>query len=242
MKVVVVDNYEAMSAEAAKLVEEKVRENQEAVLGLATGSTPIGLYKNLIEGNKTRGISYKDVKAVNLDEYLGLSQDHSQSYHTFMKENLFSQIDIKPENTYIPNGIPASAEEECTGYEAVITKVGPVNLQILGIGTNGHIGFNEPGTPGDSITHVVELTKSTRESNGPNFETEAEVPTHAISMGIQTILKGEEIILLASGESKAEAIKMLLTKKVTEDNPASFLWTHDNVTLIVDKDAYQLVK
>lgn len=242
MKVIVLDNYDAMSKEAAKLVEEKIRENNQAVLGLATGSTPMGLYENLIEGFKTRDISYENVKAINLDEYLGLGQEHSQSYHAFMREKLFDHIDIVAENTYIPDGKTTSPEAECANYEEVIDRVGPINLQILGIGTNGHIGFNEPGTSPDSTTHVVELTKSTRESNAPNFESEEEVPTHAITVGIQTILKGEEIILLASGKNKAEAVKMLLDKNVGEHNPASFLWTHDNVTLIVDKDAYQLVK
>lgn len=241
MKVIVVDNYDAMSDEAAKLVEAKVQNNPEAVLGLATGSTPLGLYKNLIEGFKTRGISYKDVKAINLDEYLGLGKEHSQSYHAFMIDKLFGHIDIARENTYIPNGKPESPEEECANYEAVIDRVGPVSLQILGIGTNGHIGFNEPGTPADSITHVTELTQSTRESNAPNFESDDQVPTQAITVGISTILKGEEIILLASGKSKAEAIKLLLDKNVGEHNPASFLWNHDNVTLIVDKEAYELV-
>lgn len=242
MKVIVVENYDAMSEEAAKLVEEKIQENPHAVLGLATGSTPIGLYENLIEGHKTRGISYENVKGINLDEYLTLGQDHSQSYYAFMREKLFNHINIAEENTYIPNGKPESPEAECANYEAVIDEVGPVNLQILGIGTNGHIGFNEPGTPADSTTHVTELTESTIESNAPNFEKIEDVPTHAITVGIQTILRGEEIILLASGKNKAEAIKSLLDKNVGEHNPASFLWTHDKVTLIVDKDAYSLVE
>ena len=242
MKVIVVENYDMMSKEAAKLVEEKVLANNEAVLGLATGSTPLGLYENLIDGFKTRGISYKNVKTINLDEYLGLGKEHPQSYHAFMIDNFFSQIDIAPENTYIPSGKASSMEAECKRYDEIIDSVGPINLQILGIGTNGHIGFNEPGTSVNSTTHVVELTPSTIESNGRYFDSPDEVPTHAITVGIQTIMKNEEIILLASGKNKAEAIKAILEGNVDEQIPASCLWNHDKVTLIVDQDAYHLVE
>lgn len=242
MNIICVENYEEMSKVAADLLEEKVLGNPKAVLGLATGSTPLGLYANLVEGHKSRNVSYKEVQTVNLDEYLGLSKEHPQSYNAFMKENLFDKVDIAEENTHLPNGVPASAEEECANYEALIEKIGPVNLQILGIGTNGHIGFNEPGTPADSVTHVTELTASTIESNKPNFEKEEDMPTHAITVGIHTILQSEEIILLASGKSKAEAIKRLLDKNISEDNPSSFLWNHEQVTLIVDREAYGLVE
>ena len=241
MKVIVLDNYDELSKEASRLVEEKVMENDKAVLGLATGSTPLGLYKYMIEGYKTRGISYRNVKTLNLDEYLGLEHSHPESYHAFMLETLFKHIDVELNHTYIPNGVPDSTDAECVRYEEVIDKIGPVNLQILGIGTNGHIGFNEPGTDPQSLTHVVELNASTRESNAKFFESMDEVPTHAITMGITSILKSEEIILLASGKSKAQAVKTLLEKEVTPDFPASYLWTHDNVTLIVDKDAYGLI-
>ena len=241
MKVIVLDNYEEVSEKASMLIEEKVVRNREAVLGLATGSTPLGLYKNMIEGHKTRGISYRNVKALNLDEYLGLEHSHPESYYAFMLETLFKHINVELSHTYIPNGVPESTDAECVRYEEVIDKIGPVNLQILGIGTNGHIGFNEPGTDPHSLTHVVELNASTRESNAKFFKSMDEVPTHAITMGIASILKSEEIILLASGKSKAQAVKTLLEKEVTPDFPASYLWTHDNVTLIVDKDAYGLV-
>ena len=241
MKVIVLDNYAELSKEAARLVENKVQENRNAVLGLATGSTPLGLYKNLIDGYKTRGISYRNVKTLNLDEYLGLEQSHPESYHAFMVETLFKHIDIELDHTYIPNGVPDSTDAECSRYEEVIDAIGPVDLQILGIGTNGHIGFNEPGTDPHSLTHVVELNASTRESNAKFFNSMDEVPTHAITMGITSILKSDEIILLASGKSKAQAVKTLLEKKVTPDFPASYLWKHDHVTLIVDKDAYELV-
>jgi len=241
MKVVVCANYDEVSVKAAQLVEAQILENDHSVLGLATGSTPLGLYERLIEGVTSRGISYKNVCTINLDEYLGLDKGHPESYRTFMTENLFDKIDIVIENTYIPDGTSDSAEE-CLRYEQVIDSVGPIDLQVLGIGRNGHIGFNEPGTDSNSLTHVVELVASTRESNARFFPSIDEVPTHAITIGIKSILKSKEIILLASGKGKAEAVRTLLNKDVTESFPASILWNHDNVTLIVDRDAYELVK
>lgn len=242
MRVFVLADYDAVSKEASRLVEERIRENDHLVLGLATGSTPLGLYENMIEGFKTRGISYKNAKTINLDEYLGLAKDHPESYHTFMVDKLFSHIDIANENTYIPDGKPISVEEECRRYEKVINRVGPINLQILGIGSNGHIGFNEPGTNPNLETHVVELNASTRKDNAQFFHSADEVPTHALTLGIQNILNSDQIILLASGKRKAEAVKTLLEKNVNADFPASFLWNHPHVTVIVDQEAYQLVK
>lgn len=241
MKVVVFDNYDEVSVKAAQLVEAQILGNNHSVLGLATGSTPLGLYARLVEGVTSRGISYKNVRTINLDEYLGLDKGHPESYRTFMSDNLFDKIDIENENTYIPDGTPGSAEEECLRYEQVIDSVGPIDLQILGIGKNGHIGFNEPGTDSNSLTHVVELVASTRESNARFFPSIDEVPTHAITTGIKSILKSKQIILMASGKDKAEAVKTLLSKDVNESFPASILWNHDNVTLIVDRDAYELV-
>lgn len=242
MKVIVCANFDEVSEKAAQLVEAQILENDHSVLGLATGSTPLGLYERLVEGVASRGISYKNVRTINLDEYLGLAKGHTESYRTFMSDNLFDKIDILTGNTYIPDGTTDSPEEECLRYEQVIDSVGPIDLQVLGIGTNGHIGFNEPGTDSNSLTHVVELVASTRESNARFFPSIDEVPTHAITTGIKSILKSEKIILLASGKSKAEAVKTLLSKNVSESFPASFLWNHKDVTLLVDQDAYQLVK
>lgn len=242
MKVLVFDNYDAASEQAAQLVEAQVLGNDQSVLGLATGSTPVGLYKNLIEGVKARGVSYKNVSTINLDEYIGLPTDHSESYQTFMAENLFNHIDIAVDNTYVPNGMAASPEDECVRYEEIIDRVGPIDLQILGIGTNGHIGFNEPGTDPESLTHVVELVASTRKSNARFFPSIDDVPTHAVTTGIKSILKSKKIVLIASGTSKAEAVKQLLSKEISQDFPASYLWNHKDVTLIVDKDAYALVQ
>lgn len=241
MEIIVLENYEEISKRAAQLVEEVVLENENAVLGLATGGTPIGLYHHLINGFKAKHVSYKNVKTVNLDEYLGLENDHSQSYHTYMNDNLFKHIDIKLENTFIPNGTAQSAEEECGRFENIIDTIAPVSLQIIGIGTNGHIGFNEPGTDPNSTTHIVALNQSTREDNARYFDTMDEVPTHAITLGLKTILRGEKIVLLASGKNKATAIQRLLEKDVSTDFPASYLWNHKNVTLLVDEDAYSLV-
>ena len=242
MRVVVLSDYDAISKDAARLVEQRILENDHLVLGLATGSTPLGLYENLIEGFKKRGISYQQVKTINLDEYIGLEKNHPESYHTFMKENLFSHIDIKAENTHIPMGDTDSVEAECERYEKIVNRVGPINLQILGIGSNGHIGFNEPGTKSNSETHVVELNDSTRKDNAQFFDDAEEVPTHAITLGIQNILSSDQIILLATGKNKAEAVKTLLEKHVDADFPASFLWNHPDVTVIVDEAAYELAR
>ncbi|MEK5039136.1 glucosamine-6-phosphate deaminase [Sporosarcina sp. FSL K6-3457] len=242
MKVLVFENYDAASEQAAQLVEAQVIENGQSVLGLATGSTPVGLYKELIEGVKKRGVSYKNVSTINLDEYIGLPADHAESYHTFMAENLFNHIDISIDNTHVPNGMASSPEDECVRYEEIIDRVGPIDLQILGIGTNGHIGFNEPGTDPESLTHIAELVASTRESNARFFPSIDDVPTHAVTTGIKSILKSKKIVLIASGASKAEAVKQLLSKEISQDFPASYLWNHADVTLIVDKEAYALVQ
>ncbi|KAA0955307.1 glucosamine-6-phosphate deaminase [Planococcus sp. ANT_H30] len=241
MKLICVENYEEMSSKAAQLVEQQIQRNDHSVLGLATGSTPLGLYEKLIQGGKERNISYKHIRTVNLDEYRGLSGDHPNSYRYFMNEKLFQHIDIMFENTYVPNGKAVPVEAECQRYEELIDKIGPPDLQILGMGMNGHIGFNEPGTPETSVTHCVQLEASTRNSNARFFSDRDEVPTHAITMGIQSILKSEQIVVLASGKNKAQAVKRFLEGRISTDFPASFLWEHNHVTLIVDKDAYSLV-
>src|SRR5690554_186558 len=210
MKLIPVKDYEEMSRVGAEEILELVKENPKAVLGLATGSTPTGLYRNLIEDHKTNKTSYKEVTTFNLDEYIGLDGDHPQSYHFFMNEQLFHAIDIPEHQTHIPNGMAEDMDEECQRYEALIKEKGGIDLQLLKIGVNGHIGFNEPGTPFDSRTHVVPLTESTREANSRFFNSMDEVPTHAVTMGIQTILEAKKIVLLASGASKQEAMRRLL--------------------------------
>jgi len=241
MNIIVLEDFDALSEQAAQMVEEQITKNSHAVLGLSTGSTPLGLYEYLIKGFKAGKTTYQNVTAFNLDEYLGLEKDHPNSYHTFMNERLINHIDIKQENTYIPNGVSASMEQECKHYEELLDTLGPIDLQILGIGTNGHIGFNEPGTSPLSTTHIVNLDETTRESNARFFKSNEEIPKHAITMGISSILKSRQIVVLAAGEKKAHVVKKLLSKEVHESFPASWLWHHDNVTLLVDHEAYQLV-
>ncbi|MEH6941850.1 glucosamine-6-phosphate deaminase [Bacillus sp. JJ722] len=235
------ENYEDMSRLAAQKIINNVRENPKIVLGLATGSTPEGLYKNLIQDYKIAGTSYKEVRTVNLDEYIGLDRDDKNSYFTFMREKLFNYIDVNLNQTNIPNGIAPNMEEEAIRYENYIHDIGGIDMQILGIGHNGHIGFNEPGTSFKSRTHVVTLAESTRKANARYFDTIDEVPTHAVTMGIQSIMDSKEIILLASGASKAEAIKRLVYGEISEEFPASALRLHKKVTIIADQDALQLI-
>ncbi|MGO1059394.1 glucosamine-6-phosphate deaminase [Planococcus sp. FY231025] len=242
VKLIEVADFEELSSAAAAIVEQQVLSNSHFVLGLATGSTPIGLYEKMAEGFRQRGVSYRHVQTINLDEYRGLGDGHPNSYRSFMNEHLFKAIDIPHANTHIPDGRAVDVEAECRRYEALIDRIGPPDLQILGLGTNGHIGFNEPGTPEGSLTHCVALTDSTRENNARFFASPEEVPTHAITMGIASILKSRKILLLASGAKKAPAVMQFMERRITDSFPASFLWKHPDVTLIVDEEAYQLVR
>ena len=241
LEIIKADNYEEMSRIAAEKVIAKVTEKPNAILGLATGSTPEGLYKLLIEDHQKHYTSYKYVKTVNLDEYVGLDKDDKNSYFTFMREKLFNHIDVDLNNTNVPDGTATNMEEEAARYEKYIHDIGGVDLQILGIGHNGHIGFNEPGTSFKSTTHLIKLAERTREANARYFNSMDEVPTEAITMGIQSIVDSKEIILLVSGASKAEALKNLVYGEITEDFPASVLRLHNKVTIIADQDALQLI-
>ncbi|MBB6453694.1 glucosamine-6-phosphate deaminase [Salirhabdus euzebyi] len=236
MKVVAVRDYQEMSDLAAKYIIQQVKKKPSSVLGLATGSTPKGTYQKLIEDAEKNGTSYAQVRTINLDEYVGLGQDHPQSYRYFMKANLFNHIDILKKNTYVPNGKAFNLDEECQCYEQLVRSIG-VDLQLLGIGVNGHIGFNEPGTPFHSSTHIVKLADSTRKANSRFFETVEEVPKSAITMGIDSILQSKEIVLLASGSKKADALQKLVSGKTEDKFPASALKLHPNVTLIADYEA-----
>lgn len=242
MKVIRTENYQEMSVTAGRLLAEKIRSNPSMTLGLATGSTPKGLYEYLIQEHRDTGTSYQQIQSVNLDEYVGLPAQDPNSYHYFMRKNFFDHIDIAGENTHIPNGAAENLEKECTRYDQLIKDIGGVDLQILGIGQNGHIGFNEPGTPFSSRTHIVTLAENTREANSRFFNSMEEVPKHAITMGITSILESKEIFLLASGEQKAEAISKLLNGEISEAFPASALKQHQNVTIIADKDALRKVE
>ncbi|MGG1675986.1 glucosamine-6-phosphate deaminase [Neobacillus sp. NRS-1170] len=237
MKVIEVKDYAEMSQKAADYIIQKVCQNPWIKLGLATGGTPIGTYKNLIEDHKKNGTSYQNVTTFNLDEYIGLSVDNKNSYRYYMKEQLFNHIDINMNKTNIPKGDIKDIEAECLRYEDLISNHGGIDLQILGIGSNGHIGFNEPGTSFNSITHIVKLARSTINANARFFNRVEEVPTKAITMGISSILKSKEILLLVSGESKKEALFKLLNGEINESFPASVLKNHPCVTIIADKAA-----
>lgn len=240
MKVIIVENYDEMSRVAADMIAEVVATNPNATLGLATGSTPIGCYKLLADFCADKRLSFKTVKAVNLDEYVGLSAAHSQSYAYFMRRNLFDNIDIDLNNTAIPNGCAADVEEECAHYGDLLRAL-PRDVQVLGLGSNGHIGFNEPNTPFDSVTHSVELAESTVRDNSRLFDDIDEVPTQAITMGISEIMQARKILLLASGANKAQAVRNLVKGEVTESCPASVLQRHPDCTVIVDKQAAELL-
>lgn len=207
------------------------------VLGLATGSSPESTYDALVESYRRGGVSFEYVKTVNLDEYIGLPKSSPQSYHYFMWKNLFSQVNIKPENTHIPNGVAENPEEECTRYDKLIESLGGIDIQLLGIGHNGHIGFNEPAESFEVGTHTVDLSPSTIEANSRFFPSKNEVPTRAITMGTEQIMRAKRIILLAFGEGKAEILRRALRGKITPACPASILQNHKNLTVIADEDA-----
>lgn len=237
MRLVKVGNHEEMSAFAARHILKKVHSNPKVSLGLATGGTPVRTYEMLIDDYNVNHTSYKNVFTYNLDEYAGIASRNQNSYYQFMFTHLFNHIDIPKEHVNIPDGLAEDLEEEAKRYESMIDAIGGVDLQILGIGENGHIGFNEPGTPFKKTTHIVELTQSTRNANARFFEHENEVPTHAITMGIATILKSKEILLLASGVKKAEAIYQMFAGSISSDCPASALRNHPNVIVVADQEA-----
>lgn len=232
MKWIEVNTYDEMSEVAAKIFIEQIQKKPNSVLGLATGGSPVGMYKELVERHRAGQVSFKDVQTFNLDEYVGLKRTSPTSYWTFMHNNLFNDVNIKQENIHLPNGEAEDLAAECMAYDSRIDAAEGIDLQLLGIGVNGHIGFNEPGTPFDSMTNIVELTESTRTENAIYFDDEAEVPTHAITMGIQSIMKAKEIVLIAFGEKKLAAIQKLKSGHITEDFPASQLLKHPNVTII----------
>ncbi|RHS96054.1 glucosamine-6-phosphate deaminase [Erysipelatoclostridium sp. AM42-17] len=242
MKVIVAENREIASQEGAKIIIDQVKNNPETILGLATGTTPIDLYNNMVKDHKENGTDYSKVKSYNLDEYVGLDGTHPQSYYCFMFEHLFNHININPENVHVPVG-KGDLQAACNAYNDAL-KQNQVDIQLLGIGSNGHIGFNEPGTPADSVTHVVDLKESTIKDNARLFFNgdEDAVPKQAVSMGIANIMNAKKVLLLAFGEGKAKAVKGMLEGEVTPELPASILQNHPDVTVIVDKAAASLLE
>lgn len=241
MKVIKVKNYDEMSSVASDILSRIIVKNPQAVLGLATGSTPVGIYKNLVERYRAGELDFSKIKTVNLDEYKGLSKDNDQSYYHFMHENLFNHVNLGENSTFIPNGSNMDEMAECRGYEEKIASLGYADVQLLGIGRNGHIGFNEPSEYFPVETHCVDLTQSTIEANRRFFDSIEDVPRQAYTMGIGTIMKSDSILIVASGEDKAWAVKHAFYGPVTPKIPASILQFHKDVTLVADEAALTLV-
>ncbi|HJG96981.1 MAG TPA: glucosamine-6-phosphate deaminase [Romboutsia timonensis] len=242
MRIIVCENYEEVSKKAAQMILSQVTLKPNSVLGLATGSTPIGMYENLVKLNKNGDIDFSEVRTFNLDEYYKLPKESDQSYHYFMYKNLFDHININPENIHIPNGMTADVDAECERYDKLIKEAGGVDIQVLGIGNNAHIGFNEPTINFEKGTHLVELEESTIEANSRFFDNIEDVPKKAITMGVGSIFKSKKIMLIATGENKAEAIYNTVYGKVVPEVPASILQFHSDIVLILDKKAAKLLK
>jgi len=237
MRIYVTEDYNAMSRRVANILSAQVILKPDCVLGLATGSTPVGAYKQLVEWYKKGDLDFSQVRSINLDEYVGLAPTHDQSYRYFMQSNLFDHVNIVPENTNVPNGLAADAAEECRRYNQVIHTLGPIDLQLLGMGHNGHIGFNEPADAFELETHVVDLTETTIQANARFFASADEVPRQAMTMGIQTIMQAKKVLVAVSGKDKAAIVKKAFTGPVTPQVPASILQMHPDVILVGDKAA-----
>ena len=242
MRVIIRKTYEEISKEASVLLKKRIAKKENFVLGLATGSSPLGLYKELARMNKEEGLSFKNVKTFNLDEYYGLDPEHPQSYRYFMNTNLFDHIDIDKTNTHVPEGNSVNTEEFCRQYEENIKNAGGIDLQVLGIGGDGHIAFNEPGSSLGSRTRIVTLDEHTISDNSRFFEKIEDVPKFAISMGVGTILESKEIIFIANGKGKAEVVAKALEGPVTSMITASVLQLHPKVSIFLDEEAASLLK
>lgn len=239
IKVIKVNNYEEASDQAFEVMKEFIKPGK--VLGLATGSTPLGLYARMVKDHEENGTSYADICSYNLDEYVGLPIEHPESYYAFMHRNLFDKIDIKEENAHVPSGLGEDLEGQAKKYDEMIDAQ-PVDIQLLGIGSDGHIAFNEPGTPFDSGTHVTDLAESTIRDNCRFFDNDmSKVPTQAVTQGIGTIMKAKNILLIATGANKAQAVKDMIDGPVDENCPASILQKHPSVIVIVDEAAASLL-
>ena len=242
MRIYEAKDYNDLSRKAANIISAQIIMKPDAVLGLATGSTPIGTYKQLIEWYEKGDLDFKEIKTINLDEYKGIGPENEQSYYHFMRTNLFDHINIDLANTNIPNGLEEDIEKECARYDDIINQSGGIDLQLLGIGCNGHIGFNEPGISFDKSTHCVRLADNTIQANARFFESIEDVPKYAYSMGIKNIMQAKSILLVASGENKAKALYEALYGPITPAVPASVLQLHNNVSIVADEEALSIVK
>ncbi len=241
MKIIAAENYYQMSRMAANIISAQVIMKPNCVLGLATGSTPIGTYEQLIRWYEKGDLDFSQVTTINLDEYKGLSPENDQSYRYFMNTNFFNSININKEHTYVPDGLEADSAKACADYNKIITDCGGIDLQLLGLGLNGHIGFNEPGAAFEKETHCVDLSESTIRANSRFFASMDEVPKQAYTMGIKTIMQAKKIVIVVNGANKAQIVKDAFFGPITPKVPASVLQLHNDVTLVGDKEALALV-
>ncbi len=242
MKIIKAKDYNDMSRKAANIISAQVIMKPNCVLGLATGSTPIGTYAQLVEWYRKGDLDFSEVTTVNLDEYKGLTKDNDQSYYYFMKDNLFSKVNINPDRTFLPDGMEPDSDKACADYNKIIAEVGGVDLQLLGLGHNGHIGFNEPGMAFEAETHCVNLTESTMKANQRFFASMDDVPRQAYTMGIKTIMQAKKILVVVSGQDKAAIVKEAFFGPITPKVQASVLQLHNDVTIVADEAALSLVK
>ena len=236
MKFIKVDTYNELSREAALVIASQLKSKPDSVLGLATGSSPVGTYRELIKMYENGEIDFSSARSVNLDEYVGLSPEDTQSYAYFMRTNLFDHVNIKKENTNIPNGTAEDLDAECRRYDKLVLELGGVDLQLLGIGTDGHIGFNEPDSVFSKLTHTVRLAQSTIDSNARFFESADKVPTTAITVGMMTIMQARSVLLIANGPSKRDILNKALNGPITPEIPASILQLHPHVTVVYSEN------
>lgn len=239
MKLIKANNYDDMSQKAADIISEQVNENKHSILGLATGGTVVKIYQLLAQEYENSNLDFSHIETVNLDEYACLESDHPQSYRYYMDSNFFEKVNIKKENTHLPSGIVDDLEEECYRYEGLIKSLGGIDLQLLGLGKNGHIGFNEPGPNFEKDTHVIELEESTISANARFFDCKEDVPRKAITMGIGSIMGAKKVLLCVSGKEKAEILKAVLTGPITPFVPGSILQIHPDLTVVADQEALE---
>ena len=241
MRIIITKNYDDMSQKAANIISAQMITKPNCVLGLATGSTPIGTYKVLVDRYNNGDLDFSQVSTVNLDEYRGLTHDNDQSYYYFMMNNLFKHVNIDINRTHVPDGTIEDADKACADYEEIVKSYGGVDLQLLGLGHNGHIGFNEPASEFPKATHCVDLQESTIQANARFFEKIEDVPTQAYTMGLGTIMAAKKVLLIASGKDKAEIVKKAFFGPVVPEVPASILQMHQDVTIVIDEDAASLL-
>jgi len=242
MRLVVVRDYEELSREAARLVARRLLEKPDLVIALPTGDTPIGMYRELVRLYREGLVDFSQTTTFNLDEYLGIPPDHPQSFKSYMHQHFWDQVNLRKENVHIPSSLPKNPDQECARYESLIHEAGGIDLAVLGLGRNGHIAFNEPGTPFESRTHVTQLSEETRRQEAQAFGGLERVPTQAITMGILTIMLAREILLLVAGEEKRETLFRALTGPVSPEVPPSVLQLHPRLTVFSDRAAASLLK